>query len=104
MTRRYQQRGQVRPIDTSPLPVYVRLPIDEQARWEVHLIAQNVAQFVDTPKVEKKQKRALTPDEVKQLLAASLAATHGADPAGRSGHSARCLAGDCWAHQIRDDG
>jgi len=38
---------------------------------KLRLVSQNVAQFVDTPKVEKKQKRALTPDEVKQLLAAA---------------------------------
>jgi hypothetical protein len=30
-----EYRGEVRPIDTSPLPVYARLPVDEQARWAV---------------------------------------------------------------------
>jgi hypothetical protein len=30
-----EHRGEVRPIDTSPLPVYARLPVDEQARWAV---------------------------------------------------------------------
>lgn len=37
---------------------------------KLRVISQNVAQFVDAPRVEKKQKRALTSDEVKRLLAA----------------------------------
>jgi hypothetical protein len=28
-----EHRGEVRPIDTSPLPVYARLPVAEQAQW-----------------------------------------------------------------------
>ncbi len=36
-----EHRGEVRPIDTSPLPVYARLSVDEQAQWAVPSAGNN---------------------------------------------------------------